>query len=417
MVGLPSRPLPFDPFSFIPVFAKRLSRLHSGWLVVPWLAVGLLVLVITDIEGALGTLSDIRWLTDLEHVFGRHVPETPPRVPLIRDVFDMALFLLMGVGFVLLHRQWQYIARCMPRLLEAKVIVPRRQPRLSRLTGLLGMNRLIGEHEDDGAYERLDRKLTSVGLGVKLFLVAFVVLGGLVLAFLLRSALDENVLRVFVPTDVSPLKQQQWLVEARNSWWAGRTHPIGYALYNLITWFGMSLIVAYNVMGIIAVYVGIAVYLVIDPAADWYNRDGRYGWLPMAEVYRTVYWSIILFCVVMSVLVALLGSKTPIAIIGLAVLYALLIPIYTFVPWLVFRKIEEQARADRQTVISKALEGTDESDFEKTQAFVAEFARCRNVRIRPMSIGRLTFSGFASLVLLPIGLTLVQIYFPFGFGR
>src|SRR5262249_6711817 len=158
----------------------------------------------------------------------------------------------------------------------------------------------------------------------KALLVVIVLGGGLVLTILLRNALDQNVLRVFVPTGLSPDAQEQWLTEARQNWWAGSAHPAGYTLYSLITWLGMSLIVAYNLMGIITVCVAIIVYLVTDPKADWLNKDGQYGWLPVAQVYRTVYWTIALFCAVISILVALLGSKTPIAVIGLAALYALL---------------------------------------------------------------------------------------------
>jgi hypothetical protein len=407
----------FDPFDFIPGFAKKVSGISTGWLILPWLAAGLVVLAGTVFEGTLGTFTDLRWFTDLQYVFGRYVPETPPHVPLIRDAPDIALFLLMAAGALLLHRQWKSIRDCIPRLRDADTIVPCCQPRLNRLTRLLGLNRLIGKNEDYRAFTRLEGTLRGVGPGLKVFLAAFVLVGGLVLAVLLRGALDENVLRVFVPTDASPLEQQRWLAEARNNWWAGPTHPIGYVLYGLLTWFGMSLIVAYNVMGIITVYVAIAVYLVTNPDADWYNKDGRYGWLPMTEVYRTVYWTIVLFGAVMSILVALLGSKTPIAVIGLACLYMLLIPVYTLVPWLFFRKVEKQARDSRQEALGKALEGVDRTDVEKTQAFVAEFARCRDARIRPMSIGRLSFTGFASVVLLPIGLTLLQIFVPFGIGR
>jgi hypothetical protein len=408
---------PFDPFYLIPLFGRDAKDRSIVSLLLPMIVIGAAVLVAATVEGTLGTLSDVSWFTDLQYVFGRSVPYTPPHIPLLRDGPDIALFALIAAGLLLLHRQWKYIGACAPQLRKEGTIVPGERPRTNGLTRALGLNRLIGTSGDYRGFDELERKLLLVGNRFRSFLVAFIVLGGLVLALLLREALDENALRVFVPTDLTPAEQQQWLAQARESWWAGSAHPIGYVLYGLIAWFGMSLIVGYNVMGIITVYVAIAIFLVSKPTADWYNRDGRFGWFAMTLVYRTVYWTIVLFGAVMSVLVALLGSRTPIAVIGLAAMYLLLIPVYTFLPWLVFRRVEADIRASRIRELNDALDGIDKNDLGRTQAFVAEFDRCRNAKIRPMSIGRLRLSGFASVVALPIGLTLLQTLLPLGLGR
>lgn len=409
----------FDPFDLVPLFPRRADGTHvgTGYLLAPLILIGLITVVVATLDGTLGTLDDIRWFSDLRHVFSGEVPYTPPDIPLLRDGPDLALFVLIGVGLLLMHRQWTYIGRCVPALRAAGTIVPRRRPRANGLTRLFGFDRLIGHNPDYAAFDQLELRLLRVGRRLRAFLLVFIIVGGLVLATLLRDALDENALKVFIPTDLSPAEQELWLAQARESWPAGPSHPVGYVLYGLIAWFGMSLIVAYNVMGLITVYVAIAVFLVSEPTADWFNRDGRFGWYPMTLVYRTVYWTIVLFGAVMSVLVALLGSKTPIAVIGLAAMYLLLIPVYTFLPWLVFRRVEADIRAHRIVELTSLLESVDKTDLGQTQAFVAEFDRCRRARIRPMSIGGLRFSGFASVVALPIGLTLLQILLPLGFGR
>jgi hypothetical protein len=255
------------------------------------------------------------------------------------------------------------------------------------------------------------------GAKLRVLTLAIIVFGGLVLAILLRDALDRNALTVFVPTDLRQPEQDAWLATARDSWWAGSSHPVGYLLYGVIAWLGMSLIVAYNVMGLIAVYVAIAIFMVSEPRADWFNRDGRYGWASMTRVYRTVYLTIVLFGAVMSILVVLLGSQTPIAVIGLAAMYLVLIPVYTFLPWVFFRRIEARIRESRIDELSALLDDVDTANLGLTREFVAEFDRCRGARIRPMSIGRLRFSGFASVVALPIALTLLQILLPLGLGR
>jgi hypothetical protein len=413
-----SRAVSFDPFSVIPMFvgSRRLQR-HSAWLLLPWLLLGLIVVLVTAIDGSLGGVRDIRWLSDIAAVFGRSVPVTPPRVPLLRDVPDVALFFLIMLGYIMLHRQWIRISDCLPNLRERQSIIPRDEPRRHWVLTPLGYRWLLGPEQAPGGLVRLEAKLRRFPRTFKIVLVVVVVGGGLLLAILLRGALDQNVLKVFVPTALSPAEQQQWLVEARANWWASSAHPVGYVLYVLIAWLGMSLIIAYNVMGFITVYVAVAVFLVTDAKAEWLNRDGWFGWLPMTDLFRSVYWTIALFCAVMSVLVALLGSQTPIAVIGLIALYALLIPVYTFIPWLVFRSVEATARELRERELSIMLAEVDARDIGRWQVFVTEFARCREARIRPMSLGRLQLSGFASVVLLPIVLTLLQVFLPLGLGR
>jgi hypothetical protein len=418
MMGFAGRTSAFDPFAIIPIFVGKKTRDgHSRRLAVPWLIVGLIVIVATAIEGTLGKLSDVRWASDVHAVFSRSVPVTPPRVPLLRDLPDLALFLLIMIGYVLLHRQWQLISECLPRLRESNTLTPSDQPRRNWLTSVFGLDSVIGDPGDRGALDRLEDRLGQVRPRTKLVTVGIVLGGGLVLAILLRSALDQNALRVFVPTRLSPDEREHWLAEARRNWWAGSVHPAGYILYGMITWLGMSLIIAYNLMGIITVCVAIIIYLVIDPKTDWLNKDGRYGWMPVAQVYRSVYWTIALFCVVISILVALLGTKTPLAVIGLVALYALLIPVYTVIPWMFFRDVEKQTREHRLNELTKMLVRVPPTNLERRLAFVAEFARCRDARIRPMSLGRLQFSWFMSVILVPVVLTILQILLPLGLGR
>jgi hypothetical protein len=130
-----------------------------------------------------------------------------------------------------------------------------------------------------------------------------------------------------------------------------------------------------------------------------------------------VYATIVLFGAVMTLLVALLGTKTPLAVVGLAAMYLLSIPIYTFVPWLAFRRMEANIRKHRMEELETMSQDVDKADLRRIQDFVAEFDRCQNAHIRPMSIGRLRFSGFASIVILPIALTLLQIILPLALGH
>jgi hypothetical protein len=408
----------FDPFSVIPIFAgRRLREGHLHWLVAPWVALGMLVIVITAAEGTLGSLPDMHWVSDVGSVFSRSAPYSAPRFPLFRDLPDLMLFLLIVLGFVMLHRQWRNIAGCVPRLLEEGTLRRSSTPKRNAITTALRLNAVIGDPGDQESFERIQRHFSRTGWRVKVAMLIVVLGGGLGLAVLLRLALDQYGFQTWIPSSLTGAARQDWLAEARRSWWASSAHLPGYLLFGLFAWLGMSIIVAYNLMGIVTVAFAVAVYQVIEPSAEWFNKDGVYGWQPVAEVYQSVYKTVALFCAIISILVALLGSKTPLAVIAFAALILLPIPVYVYVPLQVFLSLEKKAKELRLRELTDMLRHVDHADLASRQAFIAEFAYLRDARIRPMSLSRLQISGFTSAILIPIGLTLLQIYLPLGLGR
>jgi hypothetical protein len=251
----------------------------------------------------------------------------------------------------------------------------------------------------------------------KAILSGLVIFAGFVLATLLGNGLNKNIFRVFAPSNATDEQRHQWVSQARDSWWAGPEHPMGLLLFSVIAWFAMALILTFNTVGAISVYVAIALHFVAETNADWYNRDGRYGWMPVTRVYRTVYLCLVLLGFSIAWLIALLGSEVLISLTGLAALYILMLPVYTFAPWLLFRTVEGKAKARRLEELNNGLQGVDEKDLAQVQLFVSEFARCRAARIQPMRIRSISVGAFASVVLLPIVLTLAQIVAQIGLGR
>jgi hypothetical protein len=316
------------------------------------------------------------------------------------------------LGLFWRRRLWRRIADCVPELQRVGTLKPAEKPDRTALTALLRLDKITGYPGDRGAFDRVQRRFGDVPRQVKVALLVIVFGGGLVLAILLRNAIDQYVFQVWVPGKLSPAAQQQWLAEVRRNWWASSEHLPGYLLYGLLAWLGMSLIVAYFLMGIIAVIYAVATYQVIEPSAEWFNKDGAYGWQPAADVYRSVYATVALYCAIISILIILLGANTPIAVIALAALLVLPVPVFVYIPWHFFCRLEAAAKKRRVYELSCMLEDLPEADLAGRQAFVAEFARCREVRIRPMLLTRLQVSGVTSVILLPIALTLVQVYLP-----
>jgi hypothetical protein len=408
----------FDPFSVIPIFpGKRLRAGHARWLLLPWLVLGAIVIVTAAADGSLGTWSDIRWASDIGAVFSRSAPVTPPRFPLLRDLPDLLLFISIGAGFVMLHRQWQIIAECLPRLREAGTLSPSDTPRHNAVTAVLRLDAVIGDPGDQQSLDRVQGHFSQVHVIVRVVTLVIVLGGGLALAILLRNALDDYAFRVWVPSGLSATEQQRWLAEAQASWWASSDHLPGYLLYGLLAWAGMSIIVAFNLMGIVTVLIAVAFYQVIEPSAEWFNKDGFFGWQPIADVYQSVYATVALFAAIISILVALLGAQTPLAVIAMVALFLLPVPVYILIPWRVFRRLEERMKVIRLRELSEMLMHVERTDLAVRQAFITEFARCREARIRPMALSGLQVSGFTSVILVPIALTVLQTYLSLGLTR
>jgi hypothetical protein len=414
----PEPPKRFDPYNFFPVLPKWLRTRPAGALVLAaaGAAVGLLVALLAVLDGTFGGPGDFRLVDDVRHLFSEQVPVTPPRFPLVRDVSSVAFFVVVVFGVVLLQRQWRFIAHCIGGLRANGAITPLRQPRDTWVARVMGLRRLLGDTPDYGALDRLDERLGKIRRRTKVLLAGLVLVVSAILSVLLAVGLNGRVFLVLAPTEVSPEAQRQWLEEARANWWAGPDHPAGMIVYGILGCFAMALILAFNCVGVVSVYVAVALHHVARTGADWYNRDGRYGWTPVAKVIRTVYSSLVLYGVALSLLVAVLGSEVTITVTFLAVLYLVLVPIYTLVPWLVFRTVEGTAKEERIAFLNRQLAEVDPDDLARVQTLVAEFDRCRAAKIRPMRLRTASFGAFATFVLLPVALVVLQVVAEVGLG-
>jgi hypothetical protein len=407
----------FDPFALIPVFPHFVRNRTSAWMLIPGIVIGLLIIAGTALEGTLGSVRDVAFVRDVRYAFSGAVPETEPNFPLARDVTSLFLFLVTVAGLILLHSQWKALAAAIPKLRENGVIIPRRQPVSNRLTRLLGIDRLLGPCADFGALDRLEQRMSEIKLKTRVFLAVGVLIGGFILATLALNGLSVVNFKVLVPTDASPPDQRAWLAEAQSSWWASGRHPLGLVLFALAAWFAMELILASNTVGVVSVYVAVALYFVAEMSADWRNRDGRYGWHPVVPICRTVYLCLVLLGAGISFVVVSLGTQIIFSLIGLVALYVLLLPLFTVVPWAVFRRVELQARARRRAELVDLGATIKDHDLERLPMLVAEFTRCRKAHINPMRLSGLPSGAFATVVLLPIILTVLQIFAQVGLGR
>ncbi|MCA1606873.1 MAG: hypothetical protein LC775_15710 [Acidobacteria bacterium] len=167
-------------------------------------------------------------------------------------------------------------------------------------------------------------------------------------------------------------------------------------------------------MGIVIAYGALALPEVVSMDADWLDRDGYFGWMPIVRVYRTVYLSLALHGIALSVLLIVLGVKSFPWMFGLVGLWVIVLPVYLLGPWIVFRSVEKDIKKKRIEHIEGLMNQRNidaENNIEGLSEFLAEIERARDARIRPLRVPTYQFPPVAVAVLLPIILTVVQIIF------
>ncbi|MFE9747179.1 hypothetical protein ACFYOT_19935 [Saccharothrix saharensis] len=409
----------FDPFQFALLYQK-LKGVHTWWLALGGVVVIALLALVSTIEGTFGRAADFQPAADFKRTVGIALAErSAPSFPFMRDVVSWLLALIVVTGAVLLHRHWQHLSVCLSRLTANGALVARDVPRSNRVSKVLGVDRMIRgvapEQALDTVVSKVVEALKRRGVGL------LVLMGGsaLVLTILLLLGLENNMFHVLAPTGASEHDKAEWVRQAYASWWAGKHHILGHILYWMLAWFAIFIILSFQVVGVIAIYLLVAAHFLVEPSADWLNRDGRYGWTPLATLYRTVVWANALLGVTLTIVLASLGIDNYGWVAVLVIVYIALVPLFIGVPWLVLRRAAERARDTRVRQISDlmASRGIDpDVDIEAAAPYIAESERCRAARIRPLRLGTASFSTYAVLAVLPVLLTAAQIFLPLTFG-
>ncbi|GAA3179865.1 hypothetical protein GCM10010531_37360 [Blastococcus jejuensis] len=240
-----------------------------------------------------------------------------------------------------------------------------------------------------------------------------------VLSRLLMLGQEQGLFQSLAPSDLSDAARQAWLEEAYRSWWAGTDHVAGHVVYSVLAVIAIFIILSFQVVGFLAVYVIVALHHLTSPGADWTNRDGRYGWSPLGATFRTVIWANALLAATLINVVVYLGAHNYKWILGLVVLYAIAMPLFVFVPWLVFRRVQDTVRRRRASRIADVIQaqGLDVNHhIAETATLLAEIERCHNVRIKPLSLRPVSWSTLTLFGALPIVLAAAQIFFNLRLG-
>lgn len=409
-----SSQIEFNPFLVAPLFRR------TWWIFLLIPTVLMLALIVTSIEGTRGTIEDFQFWSDLQRIFRPDsIPGSLPGFPLARDVTSWFLVSVMVVTCSVVHYQWQLMTRCLPDLEMNGVLKKLGADARTRnlRSRVLLLDRVLRDCKPEDSLSVLIHKINSVFFrNIAKARGAIVVIAVVLALSLILGARANGLFQVWAPSE----GREEWILGAYNSWWAGAKNPLGMSLYFLLSAFFIYAVLLQNIVGLACAYVAAALPIVAELNVDWLNRDGRYGWTPIAKVFRSVYLSLGVHGLAISVLLVVLDVESFPGIVVLVVLWVAVLPLYVVAPWFTFRQIGSRARSKRIIQIEAAMKRESvnvDYNFVRLQPFLAEVERVRTARIRPLRMRAFEFSTLAAVVLLPIVLTAAQIFFEVRFGK
>lgn len=389
----------YDPFERAPLWVA-FTRMRRSWISLGGALLVFAAVLASLASGTLGTLSDVQIIADIRRTFSLgDPPPSSASFPLLRDVASWYLAAVIIYTWILVQEQWRLMRIALGDLLRTGVL----RPSPSTISP-------DGESALTGSLSRTQTGIRIAHLLQPLALAAAIA----AMAFLVTGEKENGLFRVLMPDGLSQSEQHQWLQDAYASWWAGSNHPLGLGVYFVFGTLGLYIIILQNIIGFLALGLVRRLRRVAVLDADWLNRDGRYGWLPIARVFRTVYWSLIVHGAAVALVVIVLGVENFAWIWWLVALWTAVVVLYTVVPWLVFRRVETGAKQRRiQTRIEHLhAAGLDASSpAPDLLPYEAEIRWTHQARIRPLRVRAWSAASLGAVVILPLVLAAGQTAF------
>lgn len=403
------RPVAFQPFRVAPFFAKARTW-NSWWLLVLWPLFMLGAMVVTRLEGTLGGVEDLHPWSDLLHLVDTDTSRvSEPHFPFLRDATTWILLFVVSATCAIVHRQWQQMEDCLPKLLETGVLEPSPADGFANGHPRFLLVKWLRRIPPVNRYPTLVRQINKVMQIVGWYSIVPAFAALLVALLIVLGENRNGLFEALAPDSLVGVNRAEWVKEAYESWWASISHPFGFVYYVLIAFFGIFVILLQNIVGVAAVYVALSLRHVAELNVDWLNRDGRFGWRPFARIYRTVCWSLALHGSALSLMVLVLGTSNFWWMMGLVAIWVVFAPLYTIVPILVARRIANLAREKRVLSIAGKFDSLGGDPLEMGR-YQDEIGRTLNAKVRLLRAdGPMEVPAILVGVFLPIVLTVAQI--------
>jgi hypothetical protein len=402
--------LQYDPYTasvFLrPLRCSRPARVWTAAAVLVALAVLACALSGTLDGGSYSRWTDLRELVDAGP---QHVARSDTQVPLLRDTCSVVLLVSIGLALLCLYYQWRALAGVVEELVGSGAWKWRSQvdPPSSMLARL--MTRAV-----DASPQATDCRLKMEYLLARygaadprracVSAIAAVGLGLLAWAYVNWTEVWAHVVsagRSGTPT----------AVEA--DWWASSAHVHGLVVYVTVSALGVYFIIAQNATALAAIKAFAAARRLTDFHVDWLDLDGAWGWSAFQRVFLFTYISIALRAVQITALLVGLRIHQLWAVASVAALWVVFLVLYLWYPYRALAAALEPLREARLKALKKEFDQQHLSlahPSTKTAVFVVEIERVRCANLNPMQLGGWQSWSFVLVVLLPIALTVLQVF-------
>ena len=374
---------------------------------------GLVAVVASAIIGhRLGTFADFQPIKDAQRLMQiGHPPPSLPSFPLTRDVVSWYLIVMSAATLVIVRLQWRWITAVVPHLASAGALHWRGSMGGARRWRVL----LVGSaHADDAPGEFLDAALKRARLVVTAtgrYRWVIAVVAGAVAAGYINGVLDGS-FGALAPPHLSASGEKTWLNEAISSWWASRENVSGLLVYFVISALMFSAIAAQNAVGFAAIYLFVVMRRTFEFRCDWENRDGRYGWEPVAALYRTTLLSLVLHvAAITSVMWVMVGWARYLYLTVLIVIPVVAIPLYLIVPAIVFSRFgkREKKRRIEELTAKRTAEVHGAEDIVLLKLLREEIEYVQKAKINPLRPSIREIPASVVTIVIPVTLTAVQV--------
>jgi hypothetical protein len=371
-------------------------------LVAPLIAV--VLIIAAAIDSTLGTAGDIQPFQDFQLAIGKKSlsPHQPFQYPLLRDTAVWIFAVIMVIEFMIMCQQWRLFEAGLPKLAKNRVF----KLRDDGDDGMVGEPRPLRALAAVPAPQRLATYVARVNQRnnrlARVYTILYAILA-LALSALLTWGERNRVFRVFTPKGLTGSAQGKWRLTAYQHWWGGMSHPVGATTYFLLVAIALYVILVQTHVGMHAARIASVLPRLARVDANWVNPDGYYGWGPIHQIFGTVWSSMALYGLLVSLLAVVLGLGG----IGWipAGIWLVLVTFYFALPWFTLRKIEATAK---ERHIDAAVAEARVTTIKEQDELEARVKRYREAQIRPMRLGGFQRVPVVLSVLLPVVLNLVQ---------
>jgi hypothetical protein len=388
--------------------------------------------IATWASGDFGSSADWRLIDDTNRaasrVLGGAVPsgESPSQFPLLRDYPSLVLAIVVAATAGAILCQWREFLTCLPDLVRAGVLVPRRTERFCGVSPVSTWlyQRIIGRTPASTVPLVWLVRRTNEGLArrmidnVRLRAFSEWVLPVVVsMVFALPLVIGERrsmVFRVLAPGSVDSPEYTAWLEASYDSWWASVHNPVGVSVYFTIAAIGTYLVLIQNLAGVRAVILIASLPIVADFRMDWSNPDGQFGWSALTAAYRTVIRSLVIHAFALTLIVFVLGLGSAYWVLVFFVIWGGAFVTFTVIPIRTFTHVYERGclRQSRQITAARRVAVLSSTAAQRVE--LDDWARTLHERVFKTRFHPLLRRRFDSQLLVfsfvvPLALTVVQL--------